>query len=169
MHNVGKIGVPDAILLKPGLLTPEERWEMERHAERGRTFLEQSTCDIVRLAAEIAGTYHERWDGTAYPLGLKGEMIPISGRIVAVADVFDALTSERPYKRAWPLAEARSFLEANTGQHFDPACVEAFLGSWPRDAAVATACATLSSDEADGSEANRSKLMTRCARGVRTR
>ncbi len=130
MHDVGKIGVPDAILLKEGLLTPEERREMERHADRGRRILEGSRSDVVRLACELACTHHERWDGTGYPRGLKGEEIPLSGRIVAVADVFDALTSERPYKKAWSLEEARGFLVQNAGTHFDPRCVLAFLSRW---------------------------------------
>ena len=130
MHDVGKIGVPDSILLKRGPLSPTERGEMELHAERGRRILEGSTSEVVRLAAEIAATHHERWDGTGYPAGLRGEDIPMSGRIVAVADVFDALVSERPYKKAWPMEHAKSFLNANAGRHFDPRCVEAFLASW---------------------------------------
>jgi putative two-component system response regulator len=130
LHDVGKIGVPDAILLKPGRLDAAERAEMEAHAARGARILESSSSDLVRLAAEIAGSHHERWDGAGYPRRLKGEAIPLSGRIVAVADVFDALTSERPYKKAWPLAEARAHLAANAGTHFDPACVEAFLSRW---------------------------------------
>jgi putative two-component system response regulator len=130
MHDVGKIGVPDAILLKRGPLSSDERVEMERHAERGRRILEGSTSDVVRLAAEIAASHHERWDGTGYPHGLKGEAIPLSGRIVAVADVFDALVSERPYKKAWPLDHARSFVAAQAGLHFDPRCVDAFLTGW---------------------------------------
>ena len=130
MHDVGKIGVPDAILLKPGPLTVEERAEMEKHAERGRRILEGSTSDVVRLAAEIAESHHERWDGTGYPKRLRGEAIPISGRIVAVADVFDALVTERPYKAAWPLERARAFLADQAGRHFDPRCVEAFLAGW---------------------------------------
>jgi putative two-component system response regulator len=130
MHDVGKIGVSDAILLKPGRLTADERTEMQEHAERGRRILETSSSDLVRLAAEIAAAHHERFDGQGYPSGLKGEAIPLGGRIVAVADVFDALTSERPYKKAWPLAEARAHLEANAGSHFDPACVNAFVSRW---------------------------------------
>ena len=130
MHDVGKIAVPDAILLKPGRLSEDERAEMQEHAERGRRILETSSSDLVRLAAEIAATHHERFDGEGYPSGLKGEAIPLGGRIVAVADVFDALTSERPYKKAWPMAEARAHLEANAGSHFDPACVAAFVSRW---------------------------------------
>lgn len=128
MHDVGKISVPDTILLKPGQLTDDERREMEEHAERGRRILEGSDSALIRLAAEIAETHHERWDGSGYPKGLSGEAIPLSGRIVAVADVYDALTSERPYKMAWSEAEAVAHLRAHAGTHFDPACVAAFLG-----------------------------------------
>ena len=130
MHDVGKIGVPDAILLKPGPLTAEERVEMQAHAERGRRILEGSTSEVVRLAAEIAASHHERWDGQGYPAGLAGEAIPLPGRIVAVADVFDALVSDRPYKQAWPLERAKAFLSEQAGHHFDPACVAAFLAGW---------------------------------------
>ncbi|HEV7438221.1 MAG TPA: HD domain-containing phosphohydrolase [Methylobacterium sp.] len=138
MHDVGKIAVPDAILLKPGPLTADERSEMERHAERGQRILESSASSIARLAAEIAGSRHERWDGAGYPHGLQGEAIPLSGRIVAVADVFDALTTERPYKRAWSLEEARAHLVAQAGRHFDAAVVEAFLSRWPEISARAS-------------------------------
>ncbi|ACA19677.1 response regulator receiver modulated metal dependent phosphohydrolase [Methylobacterium sp. 4-46] len=137
MHDVGKIAIPDAILLKRGPLSAAERREMERHAERGERMLESSSSEVVRLAAEIAGTHHERWDGTGYPRGLKGEEIPLSGRIVAVADVFDALTSARPYKAAWSLEAARDHVRAQAGTHFDPAVVEAFLGRWPAVEALA--------------------------------
>ncbi|TNC15287.1 response regulator [Methylobacterium terricola] len=130
MHDVGKIAIPDAILLKPGPLTPEERWEMERHAERGARILANSSSDVVRLAAEIAVSHHERWDGKGYPNGLSGDEIPLSGRIVAVADVFDALTSDRPYKRAWTLDATHAFLLREAGAHFDPAVVDAFLSRW---------------------------------------
>ncbi|MFC6050232.1 HD-GYP domain-containing protein, partial [Methylobacterium hispanicum] len=130
MHDVGKIGVPDAILLKPGALTPEERREMERHAERGWRILGGSASPVMRLAAEIALSHHERWDGTGYPHGLAGEAIPLSGRIVAVADVFDALTTERPYKQAWRAERAKAYLVENAGTHFEPRVVEAFLARW---------------------------------------
>ncbi|MGX7707221.1 HD-GYP domain-containing protein [Methylobacterium sp. Gmos1] len=130
MHDVGKIAIPDAILLKPGPLTPEERREMERHAERGARILANSSSDVVRLAAEIAVSHHERWDGKGYPNGLSGTAIPLPGRIVAVADVFDALTSDRPYKRAWTLEATHAFLRREAGVHFDPAVVEAFLSRW---------------------------------------
>jgi len=131
MHDVGKIAIPDAILLKPGPLTPEERREMERHAERGHRILGGSASPVMRLAAEIAASHHERWDGTGYPYGLNGEDIPMSGRIVAVADVFDALTTERPYKQAWPRERARDHIVTSAGAHFDPRVVDAFLSRWP--------------------------------------
>ncbi|MGY2048989.1 HD-GYP domain-containing protein [Methylobacterium sp. JK268] len=137
MHDVGKIAIPDAILLKPGPLDPEERHEMEQHALRGQRMLETSSSEVVRLAAEIAGSHHERWDGTGYPHGLAGEAIPLAGRIVAVADVFDALTSERPYKAAWTLEAARDHVVAQAGTHFDPAVVSAFLACWDDVAALA--------------------------------
>ena len=107
---------------------------MEEHAERGYRILESSTSELVQLAAEIAWTHHEKWDGTGYPRRLKAEDIPLSGRIVAVADVFDALVSNRPYKKAWTPEEAREHLIASAGSHFDPACIEAFLSRW--DAAL---------------------------------
>jgi putative two-component system response regulator len=130
MHDIGKIGVPDRILLKQGPLDPDERAAMELHAERGYRMLEGSSSDLVQLAAEIALTHHERWDGGGYPGRLAGDAIPISGRIVAVADVFDALTSERPYKKAWPIEDARLYLVEKAGTQFDPACVDALVGSW---------------------------------------
>lgn len=131
MHDIGKLSVPDAILLKPGPLDEAERAEMQRHALIGSRILDSSSSDLIRLAAEIARTHHERWDGSGYPIGLRGDEIPISGRITAVADVFDALTSERPYKRAWAPEKARETLILESGRHFDPACVAAFLGRWP--------------------------------------
>jgi putative two-component system response regulator len=143
MHDVGKIGVPDAILLKPGRLTPEERAVMEEHAERGYRILESSTSELIQLAAEIAWTHHERWDGAGYPRQLGGEGIPLSGRIVAVADVFDALVSNRPYKKAWAPEEARNHLVESAGSHFDPACVEAFLSRWDAVLRIARGCERL--------------------------
>jgi len=130
MHDVGKIGISDSILLKEGPLDPEERREMEQHAERGRRILQGSSSEVVQLAAVIAVSHHERWDGTGYPAGLAGEAIPLPGRIVAVADVFDALVSERPYKEAWPPERAAAYLREKRGSHFDPACVDAFLAGW---------------------------------------
>ena len=131
MHDIGKLSVPDAILLKPGPLNSAERKTMERHALTGARILDASTSDLIRLAAEIARSHHERWDGAGYPVGLRGEEIPLSGRITAVADVFDALTSERPYKAAWTPERARETLMLEAGRHFDPDCVAAFVSRWP--------------------------------------
>ena len=130
MHDVGKIGIPDYILLKPGKLTPEEMDVMKGHSRLGYELLQGSGSEILRAGAEIAISHHEKYDGSGYPNGLKGKEIPLYGRIVAVADVFDALTSERPYKKAWPLEDAVRLLEEGRGSHFDPMCVEAFLASW---------------------------------------
>jgi putative two-component system response regulator len=130
MHDVGKIAIPDAILLKPGRLTDEEMAVMRGHARAGYDLLAGSDAAVLGLGAEIAHTHHEKFDGSGYPRGLAGEAIPLVGRIVAVADVFDALTSARPYKRAWSLDDARRFLVEGCGQHFDPACVDAFLSGW---------------------------------------
>ncbi len=130
MHDVGKIGIPDYILLKPGKLTPEEFEVMKGHARLGYELLKDSASEIIQAGAQVAISHHEKYDGTGYPHGLKGHQIPAFGRIVAVADVFDALTSERPYKKAWPLDEACKFLEEGRGKHFDPLCVEAFLAGW---------------------------------------
>lgn len=130
MHDVGKIAVPDAILRKPGPLEPEERREMEQHARRGFEILEGSGSELVRLAAEIALSHHERWDGKGYPARLAGTAIPLSGRITAVADVCDALLSARPYKAPWPLSRVRELLATEAGAHFDPACVAALIARW---------------------------------------
>jgi PAS domain S-box-containing protein len=126
LHDVGKIGIRDAILLKPGRLTPEEFDEMRRHAEIGAALLSGSDFAVLQLAEEIALTHHERWDGTGYPAGLAGESIPIAGRIVAVADVFDALTHSRPYKEAWSRERALQTIREGAGTHFDPLVVAAF-------------------------------------------
>lgn len=130
MHDVGKIGIPDYILLKPGKLTGEEFEIMKGHARIGHEILKESGSEILRAGAEVALYHHEKFDGSGYPNGLAGEAIPLFGRIVAVADVFDALTSERPYKKAWPLEDAAAFLNTNRGQHFDPRCVDAFMAGW---------------------------------------
>lgn len=129
MHDVGKIGTPDHILLKPSRLTLEEMAEMKRHAIIGYELLNGSESVVLQAAATIALTHHEKFDGTGYPSGLSGEAIPLFGRVVAVADVFDALTSERPYKTPWPLDRAFAFLREESGKHFDPKCVDAFLAS----------------------------------------
>jgi putative two-component system response regulator len=126
MHDVGKLGTPDHILLKPGKLDADEFEIMKRHATIGWEILKDSSSSIMLAAAEIALAHHEKFDGSGYPQGLAGEAIPIMGRIVAVADVFDALTSVRPYKLAWETERAFAFLDDGAGTHFDPACVAAF-------------------------------------------
>jgi putative nucleotidyltransferase with HDIG domain len=126
LHDVGKIGIPDSILLKPGKLTPEEFEFMKTHTTLGAKMLSGGRFPLLQTAEEIALTHHERWDGTGH-LRLQGETIPIAGRIVAVADVFDALTNERPYKKAWPRAEAIEEVQCQSGRQFDPSVVEAFL------------------------------------------
>lgn len=131
MHDIGKVGTPDHILLKPGRLDAAEMEIMRQHAVIGYNILKSSEARMLRLAAEIAYSHHERYDGSGYPNGLKGEQIPLVGRIVAVADVFDALTSVRPYKQAWTLDEARKYLLDNSGSHFDPRCVDALMQRWP--------------------------------------
>lgn len=130
MHDVGKLGIPDYILLKAGRLTPEEMVIMRRHPVIGYDILKDSSSEIIRLGASIALTHHEKFDGSGYPHGLAGTDIPLEGRIVAVADVFDALTSVRPYKAAWTLERAVAWLEAGRGVHFDPVCVNALLSGW---------------------------------------
>ena len=130
VHDVGKVGTPDHILLKPGRLTDEEMAIMRRHATIGYDILKGSSSPMIQLAAEIALSHHEKFNGSGYPGGLAAEAIPLSGRIVAVADVFDALTSARPYKPAWELDRAVAFLKGERGQHFDPTCVDAFFDQW---------------------------------------
>jgi putative two-component system response regulator len=127
MHDIGKVGIPDSILLKPGKLDQSEFEIMKEHAQYGHDILSGSPSKLMQLGAEIALSHHEKYDGSGYPYGLKNEEISIYGRIVAVADVFDALTSERPYKKPWPLDDAIGFLRDNSGIHFDRSCVYAFL------------------------------------------
>ncbi len=148
LHDVGKIGIPDSILLKPGKLEPEEFELMQKHssygkkivqamdstelaaftghAELGSTIIGECASPILQLASRISLTHHEKWDGSGYPLGLAGEDIPLEGRITAVADVFDALSSRRPYKAAFPLARCLEILEEGRGKHFDPVVLDAF-------------------------------------------
>lgn len=131
MHDIGKIGIPDAILLKPGKFEPHE-WEvMKTHTRIGGKLLDGDGSDLMRMAREIALTHHEKWDGSGYPEGLAGEAIPEAGRIAALADVFDALTSRRPYKKAWAVDKAVDLIKENRGKHFDPALVEVFLQGLP--------------------------------------
>jgi HD-GYP domain-containing protein (c-di-GMP phosphodiesterase class II)/methylmalonyl-CoA mutase cobalamin-binding subunit len=127
LHDVGKVAIPDAILLKPGPLTPEERAIVETHAEEGHRLVRGSSSSILDLAATIALSHQEKWDGTGYPRGLKGEEIPIEGRIVAVADVFDALTSDRVYRKAFSVDAAIQMMREQRGRHFDPVLLDAFL------------------------------------------
>ncbi len=130
MHDIGKVGTPDLILLKPGKLTDNEFAIMKQHAEIGYEVLNASSSPLLKVAAEIAHTHHEKFDGSGYPRGLKGKDIPLFGRIVAVADVFDALTSERPYKKAWGMEQASQLLRDGAGIHFDPECVSAFFSNF---------------------------------------
>lgn len=127
LHDVGKIGIADSILLKPGKLDEEEFEIMKSHTLIGKNLLINKSSEYLLQGAEIAESHHEKWDGSGYPLGLKGEQIPLSGRIVAVADVFDALTSKRPYKEPWSIEDALDYIKKNRGTHFDPKIVEAFI------------------------------------------
>ena len=126
MHDVGKIGIPDAVLKKPGGFHPDEREMMNRHAMMGADILAGSRVPLFRLAAEVALTHHERWDGSGYPRGLTGDDIPLSGRIVAVVDCFDALTMDRCYRPAFSDQEAASMVRAQRGRAFDPDLIDAF-------------------------------------------
>jgi len=127
LHDVGKIAISDAILLKPGALTPRERDVMQRHTLAGAQILRGSGSQLLRTAEQIALTHHERWDGAGYPHGMCGEEIPLAGRVVAVADVFDALTHERPYKPAWSIDRAVTTIVEDRGLRFDPEVVDAFM------------------------------------------
>ncbi|WP_019939614.1 two-component system response regulator [Bordetella sp. FB-8] len=126
MHDVGKIGIPDAVLRKPGPLDIEEWTVMRRHPEIGAEIIGEHPSGILRMAHTIALAHHEKWDGSGYPRGLKGELIPLEARIVAIADVFDALTSRRPYKEAWSMMQALEYIQTQAGRHFDPALVAHF-------------------------------------------
>ncbi len=126
LHDVGKIGAPDTILLKPARLTVDEFEQIKRHVSIGAEILAGGTSSLLQTAERIALTHHERWDGTGYPAGTRGEEIPLAGRIVAVADVFDALTTRRPYKEAWPTAQAVDEIVHGAGTQFDPAVIEVF-------------------------------------------
>lgn len=132
MHDVGKIGIPDAVLLKPGPLDAAEWSVMRQHPSIGAEIIGEHDSGILQLARSIALTHHEKWDGSGYPLGLQGKAIPLAARIVAIADVFDALTSVRPYKKAWSLDDAFAHIAAQAGIHFDPELVPVFLGLRPQ-------------------------------------
>jgi putative two-component system response regulator len=136
MHDVGKIGIPDRVLLKPGPLDPDEWKIMQGHAHIGAEIIGQHDRGVLGLARNIALTHHEKWDGSGYPNGLAGNDIPLEGRICAIADVFDALTSIRPYKKAWTEAEALDFLVKQKGKHFDPVLVDLFLAQMPAIRAI---------------------------------
>ncbi|WP_409344344.1 HD domain-containing phosphohydrolase [Paenibacillus sp. MBLB4367] len=127
LHDLGKIGIPDGLLLKPGKFTPEEFEQMKTHTTIGASILAGSSFSVLEVAGTIALSHHEKWDGTGYPEGRRGEDIPLSARIVAIADFYDALTHERPYKAAWSSEEAVAEILRQKGLHFDPQVVEAFL------------------------------------------
>jgi putative two-component system response regulator len=127
MHDTGKIGIADTILVKPGKLDDGEWAIMRRHCQIGYDILSKSNAPIFKLAAEIALNHHEKWDGSGYPNGLAGTFIPESARIIAITDVFDALTMQRPYKEAWPIDKALATILDGAGQHFDPSMISCFM------------------------------------------
>lgn len=131
MHDIGKIGIPDHVLLKPGKLDPEEWKIMQTHVDIGVEILSGSDSELMAMAAEVAQNHHEKWDGSGYPRALAGEEIPLTGRVVALADVFDALTTKRPYKKAWSIEDTVDFLKEQSGKHFEPRLVELFLEILP--------------------------------------
>lgn len=131
MHDIGKIGIPDGILLKPGRLDPNERLIMQSHTRIGAGILAGNSCKLLQMAETIALTHHEKWNGTGYPSGLAGNDIPLVGRITALSDVFDALTSKRPYKDAWSVEDAVAEIVRSSGIHFDSALVDLFLEIQP--------------------------------------
>jgi hypothetical protein len=155
LHDVGKIAIPDEILLKPGNLDEDELAIMRAHAELGATLLAKhsSSSPVLEMAVTVAATHHEWWDGTGYPRGIAGEQIPLVGRIVAVADVFDALTHDRPYKAAWPVDQGLARIKRAAGSQFDPRVVAAFLATHPDAADLGTEPA-----EAEGSRAASEQL-----------
>ncbi|PJZ76572.1 HD domain-containing phosphohydrolase [Leptospira neocaledonica] len=131
MHDIGKIGIPDSILQKPGKLDPEE-WEiMKTHPSIGAEIIGDHDSLLLQMAKSIALNHHEKWDGSGYPNGIKGDAIPVEARIVTIADVFDALTTERPYKKAWSIEDAVNHIRKGAGSHFDPGLVPVFLNLMP--------------------------------------
>lgn len=136
LHDIGKIGIADAILGKPGKLTADEMDTMREHVSIGARILEDGSSAVIRTAELIAQAHHEKWDGTGYPDRLSGHDIPIEARVVAIADVFDALCSDRPYKHAWPIEDARREIVKLAGSHFDPDCVAAFEARWTEISAL---------------------------------
>ena len=131
MHDVGKIGIPDSILLKPEKLTSEEWQVMQQHPKIGARIIGNNNSKLITLARETALYHHEKWDGTGYPHKIAGEEIPVPARIAAISDVFDALTSERPYKKAWTVEKAVGVLKEESGKHFEPIMVELFVENLP--------------------------------------
>jgi putative two-component system response regulator len=136
MHDVGKIGVPDQILLKPGKLDEHEWQTMQEHPHFGAEIIGDHASPLLQLAKEVALYHHEKWNGAGYPAGIAGKDIPLSARIVAIADVFDALTSKRPYKAPWPVAKAIDYIQQQSGQHFDPELVPRFIECLPEVEAI---------------------------------
>lgn len=136
MHDVGKIGIPDEVLLKPGKLNQDEFKRMQKHVDIGIELLSGSSLELLKVAKSIAETHHERWDGTGYPNGLKDKDIPLVGRISSLCDVFDSLTSERPYKEAWSTEDAMSTIERLSGKYFDPDLVKLFKQILPEILAI---------------------------------
>lgn len=131
MHDIGKVAIPDSVLLKKGKLTEDEFSVMQQHTIAGSEILRESGSSLLQLAADIAATHHERWDGRGYPRGLSGTAIPLSGRIVSLADNFDALTTSRSYKEAWSVERTVEHIQTHSGSQFDPECVEAFIQALP--------------------------------------
>ena len=136
MHDIGKIGIPDRILQKPAKLDDDEWRVMQNHPTIGADIIGRHATGMLAVACQVAQNHHEKWDGSGYPHGLQGEQIPLAGRIVAVADVFDALTSVRPYKKAWSVEQACDYLRAQRGLHFDPQLVDLFLTQLPAVAEI---------------------------------
>lgn len=132
MHDVGKLGISDRILLKPGKLNPQEYNLMKTHCNIGAELLSGHNSELLKVAQAIALTHHEKWDGSGYPRGLSGKDIPLAGRISSICDVFDALTSERPYKKAWAIGDAIDEIKSQKGSHFDPKLVDLFIENFPR-------------------------------------
>ena len=132
MHDIGKIGIADSILLKPGKLTADEYREMQKHPLIGAEIIGDCDSELLKMAKTVALYHHEKWDGTGYPHGLAGEAIPVEARIVAVSDVFDALTSERPYKKAWSLEDTLAFMHSQKGCHFEPQLIDLLEQNLPK-------------------------------------
>ena len=154
MHDIGKVAVPDSILLKPGKLDAAEFAVMQQHTVIGHAILKDSTSTLLQKAAEIALTHHEKYDGSGYPHRLKANDIPVAGRICAISDVFDALTSERPYKEAWSVDDAVAEITGSATQHFDPTLVDAFVSVLPE-------IVRLKAEHSDGMQSSPPELWSR--------